>query len=613
MPEPTARRWLPLAAAAAVAVTAAELALPGMLGRAVDAVVGHDGTARGPGAGTWLAWCTVAVVVLVIAEPARDLAAGYAAAGCTATLRRRLIRHLLAAGPSRTAPPPASGASGTDGGTGDLVNRVVGGASDAGQLGVARVFAVISVAPAVGALVALAWIDVWLIAGFLAGAALVTLMLRGYVREASDAAVAYQRAQSEIAGRLSDALRGSRTIAAAGTAGREVERCLRPLAELSAAGRRTWRVLARSSAQGALVGPLLPLVVLAVGGWELSRGRLTPGELIAAVQYAALGAGLGSVVAALNRVARARAGVLRTDEVLRRPAAGYGSDPLPPGPGTLEFVDVAVHDAGTPVMSGLDLVVPGGATVAVVGPSGSGKSLLAALAARLVDPDAGEVRLDGVPLRRLSADALRREVGVAFERPTLLGGTVADAVGLAHDPPDRALAAESVRLACAGTYVSRLPAGLDTPLERAPMSGGEAQRLGLARAWHAGRLLVLDDATSSLDTATEAQITRLLLGDPGNVPGGDLGTPAGGDGNPPAGGLGAPAGTGRRTQLIVAHRASTAARCRFVVWLDGGRIRAVAPHATLWAVPGYRAIFQGAEHDGERHDGERRDGEVALR
>jgi len=111
-------------------------------------------------------------------------------------------------------------------------------------------------------------------------------------------------------------------------------------------------------------------------------------------------------------------------------------------------------------------------------------------------------------------------------------------------------------------FVSRLPEGYATPLTEAPMSGGELQRLGLARAWPATRLLVLDDATSSLDMVTEMRISETLTG---TTPG--------------------------RTRLVVTHRRSTAARADLVVWLVDGRIRAVAPHEELWTDPEYRAVF----------------------
>jgi ATP-binding cassette subfamily B protein len=237
----------------------------------------------------------------------------------------------------------------------------------------------------------------------------------------------------------------------------------------------------------------------------------------------------------------------------------YGPQGLPPGPGQLVFLHVTARAEGTTLLDRVDLALPGGAAVAVVGRSGAGKSVLAALAARLREPDEGQVVLDGVPLDRLTHAELRDAVGCAFERPVLVGETVADAVGLGL-PADRVRAA--ARATCAHDFVSRLPEGYDTLLADAPMSGGEAQRLGLARAWHAGRLLVLDDATSSLDMVTELQVGRALTAD-----------------------------RGRRTRLIVTHRAATAARADLVVWLDAGRVLGVGPHDQLWTAPAYREVF----------------------
>jgi ATP-binding cassette subfamily B protein len=162
----------------------------------------------------------------------------------------------------------------------------------------------------------------------------------------------------------------------------------------------------------------------------------------------------------------------------------------------------------------------------------------------------------------LTRDALREAIGWAFERPVLVGATVAEAIGPTLDR-DRVRAA--ARATHADGFVSRLPGGYDTALVEAPLSGGEAQRLGLARAWQASRLLILDDATSSLDTATEMQIGRMLTQDRGG-----------------------------RTRLIITHRAGTAARADAVVWLDGGRVRAIGPHVVLWQRPEYRALFAGA-------------------
>jgi ATP-binding cassette subfamily B protein len=191
--------------------------------------------------------------------------------------------------------------------------------------------------------------------------------------------------------------------------------------------------------------------------------------------------------------------------------------------------------------------------VAVVGRSGGGKSLLAALAGRLADPDGGQILLDGVPLASLERGELRNAVGYAFARPALFGATIAEAIG--------GDAERAARSACADPFIRRLPLGYGTPPSEAPMSGGELQRLGLARAFaHPGRVLVLDDATSSLDTVTEVQVGDVLTRD-------------------------------GRTRLIIAHRVGTAARADLVAWLDGGRVRACAPHHELWPDPDYREVF----------------------
>jgi ATP-binding cassette subfamily B protein len=206
--------------------------------------------------------------------------------------------------------------------------------------------------------------------------------------------------------------------------------------------------------------------------------------------------------------------------------------------------------------------MPGGLAIAVVGRSGSGKSTLAAVAGRLIDPDGGAVLLDGVPLRRLTKPALRRAIGYAFERPVLVGETIGEAIALGQCDHNGQPVRAAARAAAIDTFIDRLPDGYRTRMSEAAMSGGEAQRLGLARALHADRLLVLDDATSSLDTVTEFQVSQALFD--------------GADG---------------RTRIIVAHRAATAARADLVVWLDQGRVRTVEPHDQLWTDPEYRALF----------------------
>lgn len=535
--------WLPLIGVAALAGTLSALALPTVLGRAVDTIVSGGDSSR------WLALAAGLIVLGIVVDLLDVYADTACVAGTTAWLRTRLIRHLLAIGPE--------GARRFD--TGDLVSRVSGNAADAAQAGPSVVTVISAVLPPVGSLVLLAWIDPWIAVAFLAGLVLVALLLQAFTRRSTEVNTDYLQTQGRIAARLVESLAGARTIAAAGTVQHEKRRVLEHLPALHQQGRRHWRVLSRTAGQAAVVGPLILVAVLAAGGLALLHGRISAGQLFAAVQYAMLGAGLGSLTTVFGQLAQARAGATRAGEVLTVDPVTYGQHVLPDGPGVLEFHNVTVLNGNAVLLDGVDLTLPGGTAVALVGRSGAGKSTLAALAARLREPDDGQVLLDGVALAQYSHQALRTAVGCAFERPVLVGDTVAAAIGMGRDTDQVQAAA---RATCAHEFVSRLPHGYDTPLAETPMSGGEAQRLGLARAWHASRLLVLDDATSSLDMVTEMQISQTLTTDHGG-----------------------------RTRLIVTHRVNTAARADLVVWLDNGHLRAVGPHQRLWNDPAYRAVF----------------------
>jgi ATP-binding cassette, subfamily B, bacterial len=557
--------WASLLGVTSVAAATAETLFPAVAGHAVDVIIraaaaptsvpARSGAGLSP-VGRWLAACSVLILVMVAGEALSQLAAGMSTAGATAWLRRQLTDHVLAGGLRLAGRFPA----------GDLVGRMMGGAADAAFAPASGVTAVAAVIPPAGSVIALAFIDPWLAVTFAAGLPVFAIVLRAFVRDASDIAAGYQRAQGAITARLLDALAGARTIAAAGTCEQEAARVLVPLAQVRRHGRASWRIQARIAAQGSLVVPLLQVVVLAVAGIELAGHRISPGELLAASQYAVLGSGIGAAIGPLSQLARARAGARRAAEPLAQPRPARGTAVLPPGPGDLRLRRVTVRDAGQAVLADVDLVVPGGSVVAVAGRSGAGKSVLAALAGRLLDPDEGEVTLDGVPLTRLAPGALRRAVVYAFDRPALFGDTPREAI--AFGLPAAAGAAPVVSAAkdaAAYDFLRRLPAGLDTPLREAPMSGGEIQRIGLARAFarvEAARLLILDDAMSSLDTVTEMQVSHALTSRIGN-----------------------------RTALIIAHRAATAARCDLVAWLDGGRLRALAPHRELWPDPEYRSIY----------------------
>ncbi|WP_046249699.1 ATP-binding cassette domain-containing protein [Streptomyces sp. MBT28] len=547
--------WTVLLLVTATLSTVAQILFPALLGKALDAVLDGAGGSR------WVIGCLVAVAAMAAADALFELAAGVGAARGVALLRHSMLGSLL----SWTGPGAARSA------TGDLVSRLVGAAGEAGAVAAVLVRAALSVVPAVGSVIALALIDPWLAGTFLLGFPAVVVVLRTFTRRMSDVSTRYQEAQGRLATALLEALAGRRTIAAAGTAEAETRRILRTLPELSRLGHGMWQAQTGVAGRSALLTPLLEIGVLSVAGFALSAGRITAGEMLAAAQYVAIGSGVGMTTMLLGRLARARAGAERVRGALSRPALEYGARTLPPGPGTLELRDVRVVAGGETVLDGVDLTVPGGSCVALVGASGSGKSLLAAVAGRLADPDAGTVALDGVPLRRLIREDLRSAVAHAFERPVLFGETLGEAIAWGTGRPVDEVPAERIeraaRAADADGFVRRLPEDYRTPPSEAALSGGEVQRLGLARAFvHRGRLLVLDDATSSLDTVTEHRVGAVLTG-----------------------------ALRDRTRVVVAHRAATAARADTVAWLDGGRVRRVGPHRELWRTePAYRRVFRGA-------------------
>jgi ATP-binding cassette subfamily B protein len=543
--------WVVVVALAAFVTSGIGLALPAVLGHAVDGIV-SDG-----GAGRWLAWAAVLLVVLVAASALDTLAAGIAIARSTAWLRQTVLRHGLALGTRRDAQL----------GPGEMATRVVANAAETARVAPAIVGAGASLIAGVGGTVALAIIHLWLCATFLVGVPLMLLLIRTFARDASALATRYLTVQGRIAERLVDAISGARTIAAAGTLEREVDRSLEALPELRRHGMGLWRVSMRITARDALLLTMLEIAVIAVAGILLGRRQITPGQMLAATQYVFLAASLGSLTGIVTRLTNARAAAQRLVEIFEQAPVQYGCGRLPAGRGRLELRDVTVRSGDQIVLDRLDLVVPAGALVAVVGRSGSGKSLLAALVGRLVDPDEGEVLLDGAPLREIDRRELRRAVGYGFSRPALFGETVGDAIAFGDDTPPAEQVEEAARAARADGFIRRLPAGYATPLAQTPMSGGEAQRVGLARTFaHAGRVVVLDDVAASLDTVTEHHISRVLTG-----------------------------ALGDRTRLIVAHRASTASRTDAVIWLEGGRLRAMAPHAKLWQDPDYRLLFEPDE------------------
>ena len=241
-----------------VLLAATELALPAVFGRTLDLLLSR----RQREAGSWLMLCAALTVATVVLGALEDVVTAGGNARATACIRRRVLGHLLDSGP-RVGERFAHG---------DLVARLVGNAAQAGTVPVALAALLAAVITPVGGLVALALTDVWTALIVLAGMPLLAFFLKVFVRASGESGAEYLRAQGAIAGRLTEALRGARTIAAANTHEREGARILAPLAELSRQAHLLWRILGRSNAQSAALLPLLQVAVLAVAGLRVTAG-----------------------------------------------------------------------------------------------------------------------------------------------------------------------------------------------------------------------------------------------------------------------------------------------------------------------------------------------------
>ncbi|MFZ9310659.1 MAG: ABC transporter ATP-binding protein [Arenimonas sp.] len=252
---------------------------------------------------------------------------------------------------------------------------------------------------------------------------------------------------------------------------------------------------------------------------------------------------------------RAMASVNRVMDLLEiSPPTDGDSAPAVPVSGSLQFDEVRFAYGTTPVLRGVSLSVPSGATIALVGGTGSGKSTLIKLALGFIAADSGEIRFDGVPLPRLSKSQLRAVIGYVAQEPFLTDGTVADNIAYGQNA-DPLRVREAARAAEAHAFIESLPEGYDSPVgERGSLlSGGQRQRIALARALYKNpALLILDEATSAVDNETEAAIQRSLA-----------------------------RLNHSRSCLIVAHRLSTVRFADCIHVLDGGRIVESGTHDEL--------------------------------
>jgi len=302
-------------------------------------------------------------------------------------------------------------------------------------------------------------------------------------------------------------------------------------------------------------------LVLVVGGAQAVHGHITVGEFVAFYGYVQLLSGPVRMLGiALGMAQRAVASGARVFEVLdRQPRMTVPDDAqdLPPGDGHVELrgVSFAYEGSSEPVLRDVDLDVPAGRTIAIVGGTGSGKSTLVSLLPRLYDPSTGCVRIDGADVSKVRLESLRAQVGLVSDDPFLFSDTIRNNIAYARADAPMDAVEDAARRADIHDFIVALPDGYETIVgERGvTLSGGQRQRLAIARALVMDpRVLILDDATSSVDATTEAAIKRALA---------EL--------------------MQGRTTFIIGHRLSTIALADEVVVLESGRIAERGTHDEL--------------------------------
>lgn len=363
------------------------------------------------------------------------------------------------------------------------------------------------------------------------------------------------------------------------------ERNLRDFERLNARHRDAWLQSIRYDAALFSVVELAQYLTVAIVIWY-GTGIATAGVLYVFIDWmrrffmplrdlSAKYSVMQSAMASLERIVQ----LLDTPPAVREPARPR--PPAPPGdggrPGAVEFEDVSfAYPGGDWALRDVSFRVEPGEKVAFVGATGAGKTTLIKLLTRLYEPTQGAIRLDGVDLREIPPRELRRRVAMVIQDVFLFSGTVAENIGLGRDDLSFEPIRAAARAAHADGFIRRLPRGYDTELRErgSNLSAGQRQLLSFARALaHGGDVLVLDEATSSIDPDTEAEVQRgihaLLQG---------------------------------RTALVIAHRLSTIEDVDRIHLLHHGRILETGRHADLLARGGLYHRLYHLQHEGRAHD-----------
>ncbi len=542
-----------VAAAAAALVVAAASVLA--IGQGLKLVIDRGIAAGNPGLlNEALAGLLMVIVVMAAATFARFYLVTWLGERVTADIRRAVFDHILELSPSFFEVTR----------TGEVISRLTNDTSLLEVVvGSSASFALRNLLLMIGAFAMLALTSAKLTLLVLVGVPVVFLPILIAGRRVRRLSRASQDRIAEVAAFIDETLHEIRTVQAyvhedadRGNFGARVE------AHFSTAQRR---IMTRAAMVAAVMLLAFGAIgaILWVGGHDVVAGRLSPGDLSAFVFYAVLVAGaVGAIAEVLGDLQRAAGAAERLLELLEtRPAVTRPAAPraLPlPARGAVSFEDVSFaypSRPADPALRDFSLRVEPGERVALVGPSGAGKTTVFQLLLRYYDPQAGAVRLDGVDARDLDPRALRQQIALVPQDPVIFATSVLDNVRYGRPDASEAAVEAACRAAFAWEFIQRLPEGIATPLgERGvQLSGGQRQRLAIARAVLADRpLLLLDEATSALDAESEHLVQQALTSLMRD-----------------------------HTTLIIAHRLATVQHADRIVVLDQGRIVEVGTHANL--------------------------------
>ena len=436
--------------------------------------------------------------------------------------------------------------------TGDTIQRLVG---DIGRL---QEVAVTAGLPLVGNLLTLAvllvvmgLLDPLLTVVVVAAALAYVVTSRRSSGKITAASRVTRKGESALADTVSEALGAMRVVQAYGLEGEVSGAFSRGNATALTQGVTARRLAAGLERRTDVIVGIATAAVLVGGGWQVLEGRMTPGDLVVFAAYLKIAMRpLKDLAKYTGRIARAAASGERVADLLDEHidiADAPEAWPMRASAGAVEFDRVSVDDGhGRPLFRGFSLEIAAGQQLCLLGPSGAGKSTLASLLVRAIDPVAGEIRVDGIPLRETTIASIRRNVSIVLQESVLFATTVREnirygRIGASDDEVEQA-----ARRAQAHAFIEDLPAGYDTVLgsRGSTLSGGQRQRIAIARALlRAAPIVVLDEPTSGLDPAAREQVTASLR-----------------------------ALTAGRTTITITHDVTQALAADRVVWIERGRI-----------------------------------------